>query len=167
MKKTEVAKLFSVMMLAWPNSKMFEGGIEALGPTIRLWAKCTPEVDFPTAQQAAVRLCRESKFPPTIAEFLEKTGEIRTETDREMRDALVDMRSAYLAEGGLEEFYAGLPEGSRVKAAIDKMGGPGALIIGAGTPSARWNVAGFERAYRLAAPGAADSALPAPGRALL
>lgn len=159
MKKTEVTKLFSVMMLAWPNAKMFEGGAERLGPAIQLWTECTRDIDFESAQQALAGLCKRSKFPPTIAEFLEETAAIDDREKTEIKEALWSLRTADTLDG-VEEYYSSLPQDSRVKAAIDAMGGPQALII-SGT---RWDVAGFTQAYRQAGRKAAR-ALPGLGRA--
>lgn len=76
MTRTQMTELFAVMSLAWPQAEMFRGGLENLGPTITLWAKCTADVDFRIGQIAVFQLCQSSKFPPTIAEFrqvVEKT----------------------------------------------------------------------------------------------
>lgn len=72
MTKKEMTEIFSVMLLAWPNAEMFKGGVAKLGPTIELWTDCLSDVDFWLGQQAVIRLCRECKFPPSIAEFKEK-----------------------------------------------------------------------------------------------
>ncbi len=159
MKKTEVTKLFSAMMLAWPNAKMFEGGVEQLGPTIKLWAECARDIDFETGQQILAALCKKCKFPPTIAEFLEEAAATSDREDEEVKEALWSLRAADTLDG-VEDYYSALPQDSRVKAAIDAMGGPQALIL-SGT---RWDVVGFTKAYRQAGRKAAR-ALPGLGRA--
>ena len=74
MTRAEMTEIFAVLMLAYPNAEMFKAPskqalMEKLAPTITLWATCLADVDFWTGQQAAVRVCRVCKFPPTIAEF--------------------------------------------------------------------------------------------------
>lgn len=78
MTKKEMTELFGVMLLAWPNAEMFKGGVAKLGPTIELWTACLTDVDFWLGQQAVIRLCRECKFPPSIAEFKEKADAVKT-----------------------------------------------------------------------------------------
>ena len=75
----EMSEIFAVMLLAYPNAEVFKGGIAKLGPTINLWVTCLPEIDFWTGQQAVVKLVRECKFPPTIAEFKEKAEKVQAE----------------------------------------------------------------------------------------
>lgn len=79
MTRKEMTEIFTVMSLAWPSAEMFKGGVERLGPTIKLWTSCLPDVDFWTAQQAVVKLCRECKFPPTIAEFKASAEAVQAE----------------------------------------------------------------------------------------
>ena len=79
MTKKEMTEIFSVMLLAWPNAEMFKGGVAKLGPTIELWTACLSDVDFWLGQQAVIRLCRECKFPPSIAEFKEKADNVQQE----------------------------------------------------------------------------------------
>ncbi|MGN1117428.1 MAG: replicative helicase loader/inhibitor [Acutalibacteraceae bacterium] len=69
MTNKEMSEIFAVWMLAYPNAEMFKGGIEKLEPTIKLWTKCFKNLDFETAQRAAIHLCKTSAFPPTIAEY--------------------------------------------------------------------------------------------------
>ena len=78
----EMSEIFAVMLLAYPNAEVFKGGIAKLGPTINLWVTCLPEIDFWTGQQAVVKLVRECKFPPTIAEFKEKAEKVQAEVRR-------------------------------------------------------------------------------------
>lgn len=93
-----MTEIFSVMLLAWPNAEMFKGGVAKLGPTIELWAACLSDVDFWLGQQAVIRLCRECKFPPSIAEFKEKADnvqqEIRSRIDLEWNDTTSNYTSA-------------------------------------------------------------------------
>ena len=79
MTRKEMSEIFAVMLLAYPNAEVFKGGIAKLGPTINLWVTCLPEIDFWTGQQAVVKLVRECKFPPTIAEFKEKAEAVQAE----------------------------------------------------------------------------------------
>ena len=79
MTQKEMTEIFGIMLLAYPNAEAFKGGIQKLVPTIQLWCSCLPDVDFWTGQQAVIKLCRECKFPPTIAEFKEKAEDIRSE----------------------------------------------------------------------------------------
>lgn len=78
MTNKEMTEIFSVMLLAWPNAEVFKGGIAKLGPTIKLWTQCAADVDAWTGQRAAIQLCKTCKYPPTIAEFLNQVGEVRT-----------------------------------------------------------------------------------------
>lgn len=127
MTKKEMTELFSVMLLAWPNAEMFKGGMQKLGPTIELWTACTADVDFWTGQQAVIRLCKTNKFPPTIAEFLEQVGGVRTEIKSEISLAWngVKFGSRGLTPG---EWYATLRPGEKVKEVVDQMGGPEKLL---------------------------------------
>lgn len=87
----EMSEIFAVMLLAYPNAEVFKGGIAKLGPTINLWVTCLPEIDFWTGQQAVVKLVRECKFPPTIAEFKEKAEKVQAEVR-----ARIDQAWSYL-----------------------------------------------------------------------
>lgn len=127
MTKAEMTKIFSVMMLAYPNSKMFEGGIPKLKPTIELWTTCLADIDFWTGQQAAVRLCRECKYPPTIAEFREKAETVRLEIESEFQNCMSRLRSAEFQYGNLENFFVELPNGY-LKKSIEIVGGPRHLL---------------------------------------
>ena len=110
----EMSEIFAVMLLAYPNAEVFKGGIAKLGPTINLWVTCLPEIDFWTGQQAVVKLVRECKFPPTIAEFKEKAEKVQAEVR-----ARIDQAWNYLKlDMGLgktpEEAVARLPEGTDI-----------------------------------------------------
>ncbi len=159
MTKTEVSQLFSMMMLAWPGAKMFEGGMGVLRPTVKLWALCTEDVDFWTAQQAVVRLCRESRYPPTVGAFLEQARAVEGELRGSAREAFLRLKSADEL-GFLEEYCRSLPPGSPDRAAVDAMGGPEGLVT-VTESSARWNMAGIEQAYIAARKAAMGGPLPA------
>lgn len=146
MTKKEMTEIFSVMMLAWPNAEMFRGGIAKLAPTIELWAVCLTDVDFWTAQQAVVKLCRECKFPPAIAEFKEKATDVTEGIEASIRNSFQMIRSGEGLYGSLDAFCSSLPEDNPTKKAIEIMGGVEALVITDGNCS-RWNVDGFKRAY--------------------
>lgn len=115
----EMSEIFAVMLLAYPNAEVFKGGIAKLGPTINLWVTCLPEIDFWTGQQAVVKLVRECKFPPTIAEFKEKAEKVQAEVR-----ARIDQAWNYLKlDMGLgktpEEAVARLPEGTDIRRVIE------------------------------------------------
>lgn len=122
-----MTEIFSVMLLAWPNAEMFKGGVAKLGPTIELWTACLSDVDFWLGQQAVIRLCRECKFPPSIAEFKEKAEAVTSEV-KERIDVAWNHLKFSLDEKPPEEVYATLPEGE-TKAVIAAMGGPAKLIV--------------------------------------
>lgn len=151
----EMSEIFAVMLLAYPNAEVFNGGIAKLGPTINLWVTCLPEIDFWTGQQAVVKLVRECKFPPTIAEFKEKAEKVQAEVR-----ARIDQAWNYLKlDMGLgktpEEAVARLPEGTDIRRVIEAMGGPSRLIatgertFGDGTVKTYeyYNYDGFKSAY--------------------
>lgn len=95
MTRQEMTKLFALMMLAWPKAEMFQR--DKVKPTIALWAACLPEVDFLTGQAATVRLCRECKFPPTIAEMREAAENVRKDVESRVKQAyyLADARDVF------------------------------------------------------------------------
>ena len=125
----EMSEIFAVMLLAYPNAEVFKGGIAKLGPTINLWVTCLPEIDFWTGQQAVVKLVRECKFPPTIAEFKEKAEAVQAE----VRARIGRAWDAFKLQANLgktpQEFFAGLPADSNTRRAIEMIGGPDRLII--------------------------------------
>lgn len=107
MTKTEVTELFSIMMLAWPQARMFQP--ETLRQTVELWAASTQDIDFETAKRAALTLCQRLKFPPSIAEFREAAEAVR-ETDRaRMLEREYEDRMLAFLEG-----QQGLPTGRRI-----------------------------------------------------
>lgn len=146
MTKAEMTKIFSVMMLAYPNSKMFEGGIPKLKPTIELWTTCLPDVDFWTGQQAVVLLCRECKYPPTIAEFHEKAEAVIQEIEGEFRNHISRIRSAEFLYGSLERFFTELPEG-HLKKSIEMIGGPNHLVKKLEDGTEIWDWDNLHRAF--------------------
>lgn len=149
MTNKEMAEIFSVMLLAWPNAEVFKGGIAKLGPTIKLWTSCTADVDFWTGQQAVIRLCKTCKFPPTIAEFREQVDAVNNKIKALTDSAFLELRNTELLHRSLENYYKGLPDGSLSKKAIDLMGGVAALTLSHehnGKTYHQWNVSGFERA---------------------
>lgn len=143
MTNKEMTEIFSVMLLAWPNAETFRGGISKLGPTIKLWAACTQEIDFWTGQQAVTRLVKTCKFPPSIAEFREQAEAVQAAIKGEARQ-LVDRIRLHNALGQSDEaYYASLQDGSFDKAVIARLGGPSNLTTGR-----LWNIEGIEAACR-------------------
>ncbi|MCM1439188.1 MAG: replicative helicase loader/inhibitor [Roseburia sp.] len=129
MTRKEMTEIFTVMSLAWPNAEMFKGGVERLGPTITLWTSCLPDVDFWTAQQTVVKLCRECKFPPTIAEFKEKAEAVNAEIRQAINEDWNFLTLHRHLDGGIERYIRELPNGSKAKTVIMAMGGMEALFI--------------------------------------
>ncbi len=148
MTRAEVAQIFAVLVIAYPNAEMFKAPSqqalqEKLAPTISLWATCLRDVDFWTAQQATVRICQTCKFPPTIAEMREAADAVTQETEREIHQAFTAARTTYQLHGGdLAETYKHLPD--RARKTIDAMGGMEAFA-----PPDRdcFDVAAFEGTY--------------------
>ncbi len=154
MTKREMVEIFAVMLLAYPNAETFKGGIQKLGPTIELWTSCLPEVDFWTGQQAVIRLCRECRYPPTIAEFKDKANAVMSEMQAQISQAWNSLRMPMrLLNMTPVETYNGAPD--MVKAAVDAMGGPDKLVIqefqtmddGSNAPTEKLNYDGFCNAY--------------------
>ncbi len=145
MTRKEMTEIFTIMSLAWPNAEMFKGGVERLGPTITLWTSCLPDVDFWTAQQAVVRLCRECKFPPTIAEFREQAetvhADIRNVIDQDWNFLT---RHRFMGDG-IEQYIKRLPD-CQMKTVVTAMGGVEALII-KDKRGQHLNFEGFRDAY--------------------
>ncbi len=129
MTRKEMTEIFTVMSLAWPSAEMFKGGVERLGPTIKLWTSCLPDVDFWTAQQAVVKLCRECKFPPTIAEFKASAEAVQAEIQQAILQEWDFLTLHRILDGGVEGYIRGLPDGSRMKTVVAAMGGMNALVI--------------------------------------
>lgn len=124
----EMSEIFSILMLAFPSAEMFKGGVERLMPTIKLWAKALPEVDYWTGQRAVMQLCRTCKYPPTIAEFREQAEKVTSELRQRLWITWNDIRNADDRYGGLTAYYESLRAGDPARAAIDAMGGPDKLI---------------------------------------
>lgn len=146
MTRKEMTEIFAVMTLAWPNAEMFKGGVERLGPTIALWTSTLPDVDYWTAKQAMVKLCRSCKFPPTIAELREAAEAVREDLRRTISHDWNLLKLHSHREGGVEDFLRKLPAGSPLKTAVAAMGGPDALTVKSETGE-YWNITGFQDAY--------------------
>lgn len=152
MTKKEMTEIFSAMMLAWPNAEVFKGGMPKLGPTIKLWTSCLVDVDYWTAQQTVIRLCKECKFPPTIADFLEKAEKVNSDIKTRIEAAIHDIRSGEWMHGSTEAYYKNLPNSSPTKSVIDALGGPENLTIIStwnGKETQMWNWEGFRKTYEM------------------
>lgn len=158
MTKREMTELFSVMLLAWPNSEMFKGGIAKLGPTIELWSACTEDIDFWTGKQAVMDLCKTLKFPPTIAEFRERANDAQRKIDGFVSRTFSAIKLEELTGGTYKSYYLGLPDGSIEKEVINAMGGYEALVV----DETRWDTQGFRDTYYAMLQGRAK-ALPGAG----
>lgn len=149
----EMTKLFSVMLLAWPNAEAFKGGIPSLTPTIKLWTSSAADVDFWTGQQAVIRLFQHCKFPPTIAEFREQVDNVNRDIKQLTDRAFLEIRNAEAMYGSFSAFYAKLPPGNFTRAVIDTVGGIGALTRtwtdNSGKKCSMWNLRGIEEASRM------------------
>lgn len=148
MTKQEMTEIFSVMLLAWPNAEMFKGGIQKLGPTIELWAACTSDIDFWTAQQAVIKLCKECKFPPSIAEFRERVEKVNAEISSRISSAWQQIRTEGMLGYTNQEIYDSFTPDSLPRRAIDMIGGPNALTIPVSNGMECWNHEAWEQAYR-------------------
>lgn len=155
MTRKEMTEIFSVMLLAWPNAEMFKGGVQKLGPTIELWTACLPDVGFWTAQQAVIKLCRECKFPPSIAEFKEKAEKVKSEVKARIEMSWSMLRMDMQLGKTPEEACARLPKDSAEYLVIQAIGGPSRLIVTEEHTSAdgrkkiteRYNYGDFAAAY--------------------
>ena len=128
MTNKEMTEIFAVMRLNYRNAKMFEGGIETLAPTIRLWTTALPEIDYWTGQRALFKLLRTCKYPPTIAEFHEAAEQVTQELNTKINGIFSAIRSGELMHGSLDAYYASLDPTGEVKAVIDRMGGTQNLV---------------------------------------
>lgn len=144
MTRKEVTELFSVMLLAWPNAEMFKGGTQKLGPTIELWAKCLPDVDFWTGQQALIRLCQVCKFPPTIAEFREQVESINNSISERISLEWSQIRTELYLGKTPQQLFDELHPESLSRLAMISMGGPENIFLDCGL----LNYHGFEKAIR-------------------
>lgn len=173
MNHKEMSEIFAIMLLAYPNAEVFKGGIQKLGPTINLWVTSLPDVDFWIGQQAAIKLCRECKFPPTIAEFREKAEAIKGEVRKRIDAAKYTVElHIEVARQMPQDFYNSLSADSLVKMAIDDMGGPDKLIShslyrkdDAGTPKKICNYSEFDRSCERVLRQAQLSSRPSIGKA--
>ena len=145
----ETSEIFSVLMLAYPNAEMFKGGIKQLAPTIKVWTQCLNDVDFWTAQQAVIRLCKVCKFPPSIAEFREQVDGVKKEIDSDINNCILYLRM-WEREGTLEERCADLPDGSILAMVIAQLGGVSCLsktYEDKGNKVSVWQWDNFRRQY--------------------
>ena len=138
MKAHEMSELFALMMLAWPNAPMFQNG--KMEPTIRLWTLCLSEMDFTTGQAAVIRLCRTSKFPPSIAEMREAGEKIRKRIKGEADSVILSLRN--------ETPFHSEKIRLRAEQAIELMGGEERLLTPIDENCSRYNVEDFRDAYR-------------------
>ncbi len=125
----EVSEIFGLLLLAYPNAELFKGGKEKLKPTIELWTAALPDVDFWTGKQAAIRYIRNSKFPPTIAEFRENAEAVNQELEGRSREAWANLKMLMTCLGLSPAEAVGhesTPE--FVRQVVKGMGGPEALI---------------------------------------
>ncbi len=148
MTRAEVAQIFAVLALAYPNAEIFKAPsqqalTDKLAPVITLWAACLRDVDFWTAQQAVVRVCQTCKFPPTIAEMREAADAVKRTVSGEIREAYLQARTTVqLCGENLERAYQRLT--SRARKVIDTMGGMEAFL----PPGTRhYEMQAFERTY--------------------
>lgn len=143
----EMTEIFGVMLLAWPNAETFRGGLAKLGPTVKLWTDTTRDIDFWTGQRAVLRLCMESKYPPTIAEFRAAAETVERDIKRAIKRSWQTLTIAAAARNGdVTDFLQRLPRETPVRAVVTAMGGPDALIV-RDEAGRRWNYKGFEAAY--------------------
>lgn len=143
----EMTEIFSVMLLAWPNAETFKGGIARLGPAIQLWTVNTQDIDFWTGQQAVMRLCKECKYPPTIAEFRAAAESVNGDIHTALRRSWEWIRLvAGRGDDALRAWFRDHQDGTALALAVAALGGPDALTIKDGSVR-RWNTEGLEAAY--------------------
>lgn len=153
MTKKEMSEIFGILLLAYPNAEVFKGGLQKLDPTISLWCACLPDVEFWIGKQAAIKLCRECKFPPTIAEFLDKANTVKAEVQARIDGEWELLRSG-MKIAGLSAEEALARAGNLTKAAVAVMGGADHLMVtavheygdGRKVPYERFNYEGFRAA---------------------
>ena len=146
MTRREMMKIFSLMMLAWPNAPMFKVAPEKLDMTINLWRLALNDVDFITAKQAMILVCRTCKFPPSIADLKEAAEQVNREIQEHILLAFHEMRNTILCcDNDVNLAYRRFSPDIRL--CIDLMGGTKRLFIERGGIS-YYDVAGFEAAYR-------------------
>lgn len=128
MTKKEMSEIFAIMLLAYPTAETFKGGIQKLAPTIELWTAALPEVDFWLGQKAVMKLVRECKYPPTIAEFREKAESIKDEIRGHALEEWGMLKTVMsLMDKSPQEAVAG--RGMFVQSVVASMGGPEKLIV--------------------------------------
>ena len=134
MTRKEVTEIFSIIMVAWPNSKIFSDE-QKLKPAVETWAACTKDIDFWTAKKTIISLCQNSKYPPSINEFRERAAEINAKLAEDAKTLLDMIRIGFNLYGN--EALGKIPAAHRV---ISNMEEP--LLT-----DDRWNVDGFVKSY--------------------
>lgn len=129
MTRKEMTEIFALLLLAYPNAEVFKGGLQKLGPTITLWTSATDGIDFTLGKYAALKLIRESKYPPTIAEFRTKAQEIADATASQIRTAWSSVRGMLTDADTAQDAYNALAPDCRIRQVIDAMGGLQKLIL--------------------------------------
>lgn len=127
MTTVEILEIFAPLALAYPNAATFKGNMEAIELTANLWSSCLPDIDLWLGQQTTMRLILESKFPPTIADFREKAGQIKAEIDVKIKfqwNFLMQNVRLY----GLDRAIAEIDPRSDVSNVIALMGGSQKLL---------------------------------------
>ncbi len=152
MTKKEMSEIFAALLLAYPNAEVFRGGIQKLGPTIDLWTASLPEIEYGIGKLAVIRLVRENRFPPAIAELREKAEAVAVEIDAQAEAAWGDLRVKMKLMGlppaeAVE--HALTPE--VVRRAVELMGGPEALIRRLPDGAKVYAYSEFKAAYMAAA----------------
>lgn len=112
----ETAKIMAVFKAAYPRYYA-NIDVEEAKRTINLWASMLADYSYETVSNAAKALIVSSKFPPTIAEVIEKTQLLTKEPELTEGEAWSMVRKA-ICNGiyGYKEEYEKLPD--KVKAAI-------------------------------------------------
>lgn len=145
----ETSEIFGVLMLAYPNAEIFKGGIKKLQPTIELWAQCLDDIDFWTARQATIALCKGSKYPPTVAELRAQAASVVNDVMSKIRECEFALR-LWSYEGNLEEQIAALPDGDILALTVQRLGGVDRLLETheqAGEKFQIWRWSEFEELY--------------------
>ena len=114
MTKVEMTEIFAVLLIAYPGAPQFQGGIEGLRPTINLWTSCLADIEYWLGLRATKIICRELRFPPTIAEFRSAAARAEEGVQQEIGQAW----SLYklLKSSGTTEYN------SKIQAALMSMG---------------------------------------------
>ena len=122
MTRKEMSEIFAALLLAYPNAEVFKGGIQKLRPTIELWTAALPEVDYWLGQRALIRVVRECKFPPSIAEFREAAKHEQADADNVCYTAWFLLTSQF-DRSELESVETLRPTDPHTARAIEIMGG--------------------------------------------